>query len=266
MDETRKILSQSILATIAAITAIAVAAGYWFWHSRHPDAPPPAPAPAVAEAPAPAKPASPYQYPIDDRDADHTLTLEQSDAKFLDALTHLGGWRASALRLFLPSDIIRHIVATVDALPREKVALAVLPTEPVPGTFRVDSSPRGLVISAANERRYAPYVEAFTAVDAAQAAALYRRFYPLFQQAYKELGYPQGYFNDRLVEVLDLLLEAPEPKPPIGVVAPNAMYHYGDPDLEGLAAGQKILVRVGPSHEKAIKARLREFRALITTG
>lgn len=27
----------------------------------------------------------------------------------------------------------------------------------------------------------------------------YVRLYPLFQKAYVELGYPNGYFNDRLI-------------------------------------------------------------------
>jgi len=36
-------------------------------------------------------------------------------------------------------------------------------------------------------------------VDAKAFMAVYTRFYPLLQQAYRELGYPKGYFNDRLV-------------------------------------------------------------------
>ena len=47
-------------------------------------------------------------------------------------------------------------------------------------------------------------------VDTGRLAALYVRFYPLFQQAYRDLGYPNGYFNDRLVEVIDHLLVTPE--------------------------------------------------------
>ena len=55
--------------------------------------------------------------------------------------------------------------------------------------------------------------------EPSQAAALYRRLYPLFQQAYAELGYPTGHFNDRLVEVVDHLLAAPEPTQPPAVQA-----------------------------------------------
>ena len=38
---------------------------------------------------------------------------------------------------------------------------------------------------------------------------MYKQYYPLFQQAYVDLGYPEGYFNDRLVEVIDHLLATP---------------------------------------------------------
>src|SRR3569832_1806139 len=36
-------------------------------------------------------------------------------------------------------------------------------------------------------------------VDAKAFMAVYTRFYPQQQHAYRELGYPKGYFNDRLV-------------------------------------------------------------------
>ena len=117
-----------------------------------------------------------------------------------------------------------------------------------------------LVISADNRERYAPYVTLPEAVDIRYLAALYARFYPLFQQAYQELGYPQGYFNDRLVAVLDHLLATSEPAGPLHVIQSKELYQFANPELERLSAGQKILVRMGPDNAVRIKARLREFR------
>jgi hypothetical protein len=88
--------------------------------------------------------------------------------------------------------------------------------------------------------------------------------YPLFQQAYRDLGYPHGYFNDRLVEVIDHLLKAPEPGAPIALVKTDKVYNFADPQLEGLSAGQKLMVRVGPKNEKLIKHKLRVIRAAVT--
>ena len=92
-----------------------------------------------------------------------------------------------------------------------------------------------LVIAPDNSARYAPVVALVHAIDTKQLVGSIR-FYPLFQQAYRELGYPDGYFNDRLVAVIDHLI-ATDVKPPIAVV--KVLYQYADPELEALSAGQK---------------------------
>ena len=38
---------------------------------------------------------------------------------------------------------------------------------------------------------------------------------------------------------------------------------YVDDRLESASAGQKFLMRLGPKHEAAVKARLREFRTAL---
>ncbi len=101
-------------------------------------------------------------------------------------------------------------------------------------------------------------------LDMQQLAAVYFRFYPLFQQSYQNLGYPTGYFNDRLVQVIDVLLATPQPLGPIELVRPNVMYTYADPALEARPAGQKLLLRMGPENAALIKTKLTELRAIIT--
>lgn len=271
MEETQSSLSQSAGLIIAALVALVAVLGSYYWYTHRGSAAPPAPVesapphPVAAPPVAAAKP-SPYKYPIDDTASDHSTALDQSDAKIIEALSKVTGWPAGALNLLVRTNLIRHIVATVDALPRDKLPLQSLPTHSVPGMFGVATSEQGSFISAANALRYRAYIEAFTSPETTQVAAVYRHFYPLFQQAYRELGYPNGNFNDRLVEVIDEMVEAPEPKAPIAVVAPRAMYHYVDGELEGLSAGQKVLVRIGAANENAVKGKLRELRAAITTA
>src|SRR6202041_1077201 len=113
---------------------------------------------------------------------------------------------------------------------------------------------------------YKPMVAAISQLDAQQLSALYIHYYPLFQQSYQNLGYPNGYFNDRLVEVIDNLLATPDPKGPVELVRPNVMYIYADPALEKRPAGQKLLIRMGPENAQAVKAKLTELRAIITAG
>ncbi|NIL96265.1 MAG: DUF3014 domain-containing protein, partial [Planctomycetales bacterium] len=58
-------------------------------------------------------------------------------------------------------------------------------------------------------------VKMLAALDTKQVVAVYRRLYPLFQEAYESLGYPNAYFNDRLIEVIDHLLATPQVSDPV---------------------------------------------------
>ncbi len=99
--------------------------------------------------------------------------------------------------------------------------------------------------------------------DREAIAALYRRFYPLFQESYVRLGYPDAYFNDRVVEVIDHLLVTPEPHEPIRLIRPHVLYEFADAELEALSSGQKLLLRMGGEHAARIKRVLLDLRVLI---
>jgi hypothetical protein len=162
--------------------------------------------------------------------------------------------------------MVRRFVATVDNLSRPTVALKVRSLRPVPGVFEVARDGDAVTVAAGNAARYAPYVLALERIDAKQLAGVYLRFYPLFQQAYEELGYPQAYFNDRLVASIDHLLAAPEPSVPPRLTQPKVLYEFEDPRLEALSAGQKAMLRLGPDNAQRVKAKLRALRAEITAS
>ena len=122
------------------------------------------------------------------------------------------------------------------------------------------------LITNANAERYAPYMTVLTKVDPHMLVAWYKRNYPLFQQAYRELGYPRGYFNDRLVAAIDDMLAAPDVHDPIAVTKVGAHYHFVDPQLEALSNGQKLMMRMGSANEEQFKAKLRMIRELLVGG
>ena len=138
-----------------------------------------------------------------------------------------------------------------------------MPVTPVPGRFATANAARGLSIARDNADRYSPFIKAAESIDTERLVQFYVRLYPLFQQAYVELGYPNGYFNDRLISVLDHLLAAPEPKAPIYLAQPKVMFEFADPEFEDLSAGQKILVRIGTDNEMRLKMKLRQVRAAL---
>mgnify|MGYP001147823836 CR=1 FL=1 len=193
------------------------------------------------------------------------LALDDSDGPIAAALGHLLG--DERLRTWFFGDaIVRRFVATVDNLSRPTVAMKVRSLRPVPGAFEVVRDGEAITVAAGNAARYAPYVEALERIDAKQLAGVYLRFYPLFQQAYEELGYPKAYFNDRLVASIDHLLAAPEPSAPPRLLQPKVLYEFEDPRLEALSAGQKAMLRLGPDNAQRVKAQLRALRAEITAS
>lgn len=257
-------------AWLAGALALFAAIGAGFYFARK--APPATTAlPGQSSALPPAAmtpPASTIQHPIGDAatatepNAPVLPALDASDAATIEALTGLAG--ASGLGALLnPEHVIQRTVATIDSLPRQKLSPDAFPIRGASGAFAARSDNGRSEIDPRNFERYAVYARVADAIDAKALVAWYARFYPLFQQAYREQGYPDGYFNDRLVVVIDHLLETPDLADPAALTQQKVLYEFADPSLEKRSAGQKMLLRAGPENERAIKAKLREIRAAL---
>jgi hypothetical protein len=254
--------SRALASMVAVGLVLCAAAGaYFFWPRGAALPPPPAQAPAPA-VPTPA-PAPQPRHPVDVKPTEQPLpALNASDGPVAAALSALIGLDAFG-RMFVTENLARNIVATIDNLPNEQVSQRVNPVRPINGVPVTSGKGAGLTLAPANAARYVPFVRAAEAVSTQELVAFYRRHYPLFQQAYVELGYPNGYFNDRLVEVIDHLLDTPEPAGPIRLVQPKVLYEFADPALQELSAGQKMMLRIGKDNRERMKAKLREIRAAI---
>lgn len=286
-----------VLATVV-VCAAAAGAAWWFW-LRPADPIPAAQSPAPsASAPAPAAgpPTLEASGPENLVDAlappDASLPpLAESDSRVTALLGELMGADKVA-RFLLTEGFVRRAVATVDNLGRAQAPPRLWPVQPMPQRFVVngkgdgDSDGQGqgesgaaavTNIAAANAARYTAFLAFAESVPLDAAVAAYARLYPLFQQAYEELGYPRRYFNDRLVAVLDHLLRAPEPAGPLRVrlvpvntevpgQRPWVRYEFVDPALESLSSGQKMLVRMGAANAARAKALIRQVRARVATG
>jgi Protein of unknown function (DUF3014) len=278
-DETPLLKSPVFWIAVAVVLGLGV--GLYLWEQRRPPGEQPeaqgqiqeAPAPVVAASePAVAPNAEPaIQYPVPQAPSTPGAEpkalppLDESDEAVRQSLTGAFG-KQSFAGVSLSEELIRHLVATVDGLPRQHVATHLFPLRPPPGRLVTSGKAEVVVLSPDNYARYARYVKLAQALDTKQLVAIYVRFYPLFQQAYIELGYPNRYFNDRLVEVIDHLVAAPEVQGPVELVRFGPLFEFQDPDLEDLSAGRKLLVRMGPANAAAIKAKLRELRREIAAA
>jgi hypothetical protein len=213
------------------------------------------PTPITVSEPQPA-----IRYPIEDLGPPPESVPPPGDSNeaVRSALVALFGRRLE--KLLVPQEIVRRFVVTVDNLPHDHIAVRLLPVRPVRGVPITTQTDQGLALSRENAARYLPYMRLAQAVPTDKLVAVYLRFYPLLQRQYETLGYPDGYFNDRVVQVIDHLLATPEPEPPLLIAQPRVLYEFADPALEDLSAGQKILLRMGAENRRTVKSKLREIR------
>jgi hypothetical protein len=253
----------------AALLAIAaaIAALYW-WLAREPIAPGGEESPSAeqgADAPrmptaapveSPAEPAAPSEpsLPLPPLDASDTFLREQIGALSTHPL--LAQWLAQ-------SELASRVAASVDNLAEGRVPRAHMgflrPREP----FRVLGAEPHLRVDPASYARWDGVAEVVASVDAAAAAALYRRVEPLLQEAYAVLGYPDRALDARVVAAIDELLEAPilDASPPL--VPHVKTYKWADPEIERLSPAQKLLLRMGPHHVATIQSKLRALRGAL---
>jgi hypothetical protein len=233
--------------------------------------PPPAPEPVeepVVEEEAPAAEPVIEEPPLPD--------LAESDPAALEALTGMVG-DEPVNRFVAQEDVISRFVATIDALDSQQVPAVIQAVQGPGGEFQAtaDEQPDSVildevgdpipqyVLDPVNYQRYTPYVEMLEAVDPQDAVAAYRRNQPLFDEAFAQLGYPDGNFEDRLRAIIDELLATPEAPSEVRLIKPEAFYLYADEELESLSAGQKILIRMGPENAQRVKAKLAEIKAVL---
>ena len=185
--------------------------------------------------------------------------VQESDQSIQEALESLLANQSMAKLLHI-DNFIQKFVATIDNLPEKRLPRAHLPIKPPGGKFLIAGTAEEPQISAKNYQRYAPYVRLFESIDQDLALKVYTYFYPLFQKAYEQLGYQNAYFNDRLVYVIEHLLETPNPADPILLAQPAVLYIYADPALENLSSGQKVLLRIGQEQRLRVLKILDNYR------
>jgi hypothetical protein len=231
---------------LALILAILGAWGYWKFFAG------PA-APAPSEPPAPALEA-PAAEPVTQEAVD-LPALTESDGWLRDVVGQLSE-HPQLVTWLLNEDLIRRFVATVDNLaegssPRPHVRF-LKPS----GEFRVTESGDRLRIDPASYERYATLVAVVTSLHIDGTAQVYRNVKPLLDEAYRDLGYPDGDFDEVASRALAVLFDTPTPSD-LEVERYASSYKYADPRLEGLSDAQKHFLRLGPDNLRAVQRHVR---------
>lgn len=171
-------------------------------------------------------------------------------------------WPLAELRRFFNlQEQARRLVITVDQLPRNHVPSQMRVMRGIPDPVRVNREGENITLDSGNYRRYDAFVSFVESLKPRTLVSVYRKFYPLLQHTFEEIGYPGDSFHDRVLIAIDDLLAARQPGGPIQLVQPKVLYRFDDPELEALSAGRKIMIRVGPENARRLKKVLRSLRA-----
>lgn len=267
-----------ILVVLIVLAAV-VTAWLWYDQNRQPAEPgratiePVAPEPPEARYPVPETLPEPEPAPESDQAAGQADTeprplpplpeLDESDDWIRERLADLLGAEAVANRL-VDERLIERAVVFINSLDGRAVPLRMWPLRPLDSDAEIREAGERLFWDRSNAARYRPWIDLMESVDPEAAARLYVHHYRLFQEAYARLAPSQDYFNDRLVEVIDHLLAAPEAPPEPEVESWEGRYRFADEDLEAESFGRKTLLRLGPGQAGEVRDWLREFRAHVT--
>jgi hypothetical protein len=278
---------------LIVLLLIGLGAGAWFWFDSRQFAPESEPSPPVVVEPGPVTelviedqpepltgmpdPLDEEEYPAATVEMQEPLPgLMESDPVILGSLTQVIGQEKVAQNV-VSENIVSRVVATVDALTGRQVSGNLLPLQSPQGAMEANvdfepalpiTTPQGdtlkqYLMDPVNYRRYSEQVDVLESLNTDDVVANYLKYQPLFQQAYLEQGYPDGNFNQRLLEVMDHLLDAPRVEEPVRLIKPEAYYQFADPELESLSAGHKLMIRMGNSNATRVKAKLRELQAAL---
>lgn len=241
----------AVWAAVFFFIVLVAAAIWWFWLRGGEEAPPQQP--PVAEREAPEIPEAPPPQPPEELELP---PLAASDDVVRDLVGRLSGH--PRLVAWLGGDeLVHRFVATVDNVaqgvsPRPHLEAAV----PEEG-FSVVERDGETWIDPESYRRYDTAAAVFTSFDPATAAGLYRRLEPLFDEAYRQLGYPTADFDDTLTRAFARLLATPVVEGEVRLTTQGLGWGYADPRLEALTPAQKNLLRTGPANTRRIQGQLR---------
>jgi Protein of unknown function (DUF3014) len=111
----------------------------------------------------------------------------------------------------------------------------------------------------ANYSRWDGATGALTSVDPIHAAQLYVNVKPLFDEAYGELGHPNGNFDEAIARAIRTLDDTPQLKAEPTLLRHQSYFEHENPDLKALLPVQKQLLLIGPDNRRKVMQWLKQL-------
>jgi hypothetical protein len=114
-------------------------------------------------------------------------------------------------------------------------------------------------IDRGNYARWDSATQALLSIAAPDAAQVYVNVKPLFDEAYVELGHPDGDFDEAIVRAIRLLASTPDVSADPILLRRAGYFEHEDPVLRALKPVQKQLILLGDERRRQIMGWLTRF-------
>ena len=244
----RQALSPLIIALV--IVGI-IGSGIFIYYQMSKDLPSPQPQNGGGE--------SPNFEPEPEATPEPDLQLPELDASdaVIRSLVEQISEHPQLARWVVHDGLVRRFVAAVDSASRGESPKVHVPFVAPQAGFQAQRQGDTLVIADDSFGRYDVLTQVVLSLDTATAVRLYRQLEPLFDEAYQDLGYPGGSFDDVMQRSIDQLLQTPIPEGDVAVTKALRSYRFSDPSLEDLSPIQKHYLRLGADNMRQLNAKLR---------
>ncbi len=256
--------NKSILIAAAVLVVLLLGAGVLYWHyTRPPAAPPTVEQPKTTE---PSQPPPAAEVKVGEEKEAPTQpevrlpSLDQSDdfvrqmMRNLSPHGKLGEW----LRI---KNIIRVFVAAVDNIANGKSPRPQLGFLSPGQAFAASEKGDRIYLDPKGYQRFDIITDAIVSFSSSRTVQVYQKLRPLFQEAYKELGYPQKDFHMTFIQAMKRVLDSPivEREVLLKEEGKGLNYVFIDEGLENMTEVQKHLLRMGPRNTQKIQQKVREI-------
>jgi len=251
MDESKKVLRTGIL--ILVVLAIVFVVYYFFIYKKAKEQIP-ADELAKSRTLSPQETLSKGEIDVSGVAAD----LDKSDDVVRPLVSKLSSHPTFVLWLG-SKDLIRKFTAAIDNIANGQSPRPQIDFFNTQGKFKVIAKRGQTYLDPASYERYNIIADIFNSLSVTECAKLYPQLRPLFQQAYRELGYPKEDFHQILLRAIVEVLRTPVVEDKILLEKKVTTYIITEPGLEALSPAQKHILRMGPENIQLIQARLREL-------
>lgn len=118
-------------------------------------------------------------------------------------------------------------------------------------------------VDPASFARWEAATSALLSIPATDLARVYVNVKPLFDEAYRDLGYPNGDFDVALSKAIRTIVSTPPPPPEMVLLRREGYFEHVDSTLGSLQPVQKQLLLFGPANQARVQSWLRQLAAAL---